>query len=409
MRLSDYKFRTLKNISEEEKSTNARLLIRWWFIDQTMSWVFNYLPLWLKVIKKIERIIREEIDSIWWQEILMSSLHPKDNWEITWRYDQYDALFKFKSFFWWIDYVLWPTHEEIISPLMKKHIISHKDLPTYIYQIQNKFRDEKRAKSWILRWREFFMKDLYSFHKDEKDLDEYYELVKKSYVNIFNKVWIWKKTFLTYASWWTFSKYSHEFQTITNAWEDNIYICDKCKIGINDEIITEQNICPECWNNNLKKDKSIEVWNIFKLKTRFSEPFKLFYTNVEWNSNPVIMWCYWIWIWRLMWTIVEVSHDDKWIIWPENIAPYKYVIVPIWKDLLKKADQIYNYLNKKWIEVILDDRNVSMWFKLNDSDLIWYPYKIVISDKTQALWDNIVEMISRKNWESVICDYKKIV
>jgi len=257
--------KTKKEAPKGEEAINAQLLIRAGFIDKLMAGVYTFLPLGMRVIKKIENIIREEMNAIGGQEILMPALQPKANWETTGRWKTYDALFRFTSHYSKNEYALGPTHEEIVSPLAKNFILSYKDLPVYVFQIQNKFRDEKRVKSGLLRGREFFMKDLYSFHKDEKDLDEYYEKAKQAYFNVFNRAGIDDSTFLTFASGGSFSKYSHEFQTLSEAGEDRIYICEKCKVAVNKEIIEEQGICPECGNKNLKEEKAIEVGNIFKL------------------------------------------------------------------------------------------------------------------------------------------------
>lgn len=408
MRLSQTFVKTKKQISWEEKSINAQLLQKAWFIHQLMAWVYSYLPMGFRVFKKIEAVVRDEMVKAWWEEVFLPSLQPKANWEQTWRWDTVDVLFKFTSFYTQRELALWSTHEEIVTPLLKDYVVSYKDLPRYVFQIQNKFRDEKRAKSWILRAREFVMKDLYSFHTSQEDLDRYYEIQKQAYINIYNRLWIWDITYLTFASWWTFSKYSHEFQTITDAWEDLIYLCEKCKVAINKEIIEEQKVCPECWNADLKEIKAIEVWNIFKLWSKFSDSFGFKYMDENNQEKPVIMWCYGIGLWRLMWAVVEASNDEKWIIWPEQIAPYKYVLVPIWNKWVEKWEEIYNYFIQKWEEIVIDDRNESPGFKFKDADLVWYPYQIVVSEKTLENWDNFVELVNRKTWEKKLIDYKKI-
>lgn len=396
MRLSRSFVKTQKTISSEEKSINAQLLIRGWFINQLMAWVYTYLPMWWRVFKKIENIIREEMNAIWWEEIFMPSLQPKENWEKTWRWEWLDVLFRFTTYYTKREIALWSTHEEVVAPLLKNYILSYKDLPRYVYQIQNKFRDEVRAKSWILRAREFFMKDLYSFHSSQQDLDEYYEKAIVAYNNIFQRCGIKDVTYKTYASWWTFSKYSHEFQTVTEAWEDLIYVCEKCHIAINKEIIEDQPNCPECWNTDLKQIKAVETWNIFKLGTKYSVPFELNFVDENNEKKPVIMWCYGIWLWRLLWTVVEVLHDEKGIVWPENLAPYKYVIIPIWDKGVEVGEKIYDYLTAKSQEVVIDDREASPGYKFKDADLIGYPYQIVVSDKTLENWENMVELIERK-------------
>lgn len=382
--------KTRREAPKDEEAVNARLLIRAGFIDKVMAGVYNFLPLGFRVFKKIENIIREEMNNAGGQEILMSSLHSKSNWEQTGRWENYDSLFRFTSFYSKIDYVLGPTHEEIISPLMGKFVFSYKDLPKYVFQIQNKFRDEKRAKSGLLRGREFFMKDLYSFHKDEADLDKYYEKVQKSYEKIFKAVGLEKLTYLTFASGGTFSKYSHEFQTLISAGEDIIFICNNCKIAVNKEIIGKQTPlvgeCPQCGNKNLKEEKAVEVGNIFKLKTKYSAPFNLKYKNEKGELRGVIMGCYGIGLNRLMGTIVEIFHDEKGIIWPESVAPFRAHLLELTaKNSKLKAfvDKIYNSLQKAGVEVLYDNRkDVTIGEKFADADLIGIPYRLVISEKT---------------------------
>lgn len=394
---------------KDEEAINARLLIMAGFVDKTMAGVYTFLPLGLRVFKKIENIIRNEMEALDGQEILMPSLQPKQSWEKTNRWKTYDSLFKFTSFYSKIDYALGPTHEEIISPLLAKFIFSYKDLPKYVFQIQNKFRDEKRAKSGLLRGREFFMKDLYSFHKDEVDLDSYYEKVKKSYEKIFKAVGLGDLTYLTYASGATFSKYSHEFQTITPAGEDIIYICDKCKIAINKEIINEQSICPQCGNKNLKEEKAIEVGNIFKLKTKYSEPFNLKYKNEKGIEKDVIMGCYGMGLNRLMGAIVETHYDEKGIIWPKEVAPFQAHLISVKCQVLsikKFSDKIYNSLQKSGVEVLYDDRKeATIGEKFNDADLIGIPYRLVISEKT----GNNVEIKKRNEKKTKLISEKELI
>jgi len=408
MRQSQLFTKTKRESPKDEESISARLLIRAGFIDKTMAGVYTFLPLGWRVFKKIENIIRKEIEALGGQEILMPSLQPKQNWDKTGRWETYDSLFKFTSFYSKIDYALGPTHEEIISPLLAKFIFSYKDLPKYVFQIQNKFRDEKRAKSGLLRGREFFMKDLYSFHKDEADLDKYYEKVKTTYQKIFKIVGLGDLTYLTYASGGTFSKYSHEFQTITPAGEDIIYICDKCGIAINKEIISEQNACPVCGNKNLKEEKAIEVGNIFKLKTKYSAPFNLKYKDEKGIENDVIMGCYGMGLNRLIGAIVEIHHNEKGIIWPEVVAPFKAHLMLLNNELgiRNKADKIYESLQKAGVEVLYDDRKeATTGEKFNDADLIGIPYRLVISEKT----GNKIEIKERSGKKTRLANEKEIL
>lgn len=387
LQLSKFPVKTLKTIPKVSDNKSTWFLLQWWFIRQEMAWVYNYLPLWLRVLKKIENIVRQEMNAIWAQEILMPSLWSKEHWTQTWRWDKVDVLFHLPA----SDnkeYALNPTHEEIVTPLMQEFIQSYKDLEFGVYQIQNKFRNEKRAKSWLLRWREFIMKDLYSFHKSEETLVEYYEMVKNAYVKIYERLWIWKDTYVTSASWWDFTTLnSHEFQTILPIWEDNIYICEDCNTSHNEEIVDVNNFtCSKCSSKNFRLEKASEVGNIFPLMTKFSNAFDVKYSDKEWKENIVYMWCYGIWVSRLMWVIAEYFCDDKWLVWPENLAPATHYIIVMWENL-DKALELSKKLEKEWWEVIIDDREKA-WFgqKASDADLLWIPNRIVISDKTLDLW-----------------------
>lgn len=277
------------------------------------------------------------------------------------------------------------THEEAVTPLAKKFVKSYKDFPFSLYQIQTKFRNEKRAKSGILRGREFLMKDLYSFHTNEEDLDAFYLKVKDAYFKIFERTGIKDKTFFTYAGGGDFSKYSHEFQTLTDAGEDNIYICDKCGIAVNEEIIEDlEGKCPQCGSSQLRQEKAVEVGNIFKLKNRFSDAFGFSFLDSDGKEKPVLMGCYGVGPSRLMGTVVELCGDEKGIIWPKEIAPFAIHLISLGESdsIQNKAKEIYDYLRKHKIEVLYDDRKESAGVKLKDSDLIGIPLRVVVSEKT---------------------------
>lgn len=394
MRQSELFPKTLREDPKDEVSANAKLLVRAGFIDKLMAGVYTYLPLGFRVLKKIENIIREEMETAGGQEILMPVLQPKENWQKTGRWDTYDTLFRFASHYSKNEYALGPTHEEIVSPLSGKFSLSYKNLPLYLFQIQTKLRDEKRVKSGILRAREFIMKDLYSFHSDEKDLDGYYEKMKTCYKNIFDKCGIGDKTYITFASGGSFSKYSHEFQAITDAGEDTIFVCDKCRTAINKEIIKEQSACPECGSKNLEEKKAIEVGNIFPLKTKYSEPFGLKFTDKDGHLKNVIMGCYGIGLGRLMGAVAEINYDEKGLIWPESITPFKIHLIEL-KGA--SAKDIYDDLIKAGAEVLYDDReDASAGEKFADADLIGIPYRVVVSEKTK---DKIE--IKKRNEKSV--------
>ena len=297
-----------KNITTDADSINAQLLSRAGFIQKQLSGVYNYLPLGLKVLRKIQQVIRQEMNAIGGQEILMPVLSQEESW-ITTKRQHMDVLFHLQSQA-GTSLVLNPTHEEIVTPLVKKHTLSYKDLPVAVYQIQDKFRDEPRAKSGLLRGREFNMKDLYSFHQDSKDLDSFYQTAQKAYFKIFSRLNL-EPTVLTFSSGGSFSKYSHEFQTISPTGEDTIHYCPKCKIAVNKEIIKEQPSCPQCHNHQLELKKSIEVGNIFKLGDKFSSAFNFSYQDKQGKTHPVIMGCYGIGPSRIMGAIAETSHDKN--------------------------------------------------------------------------------------------------
>jgi len=400
LQLSKFPIKTLKSAPKVSDNKSTSYLLQAWFIRQEIAWVYNYLPLWLRVLRKIENVIRQEMNSIWAQEILMWSLSNKESWEKTKRWDSVDVLFKFE-WAWGKEYWLNPTHEEVVTPLMQEFIQSYKDLENMaVYQFQNKFRNEKRAKSGLLRGREFLMKDLYSFHKNQDDLDTYFEEVRKAYLNVFSRLWIGDDTLYAFASWWAFSKYSYEFQTKLWIWEDNIYVCLDCKQAHNDEIVWENFECVNCKSNQYEIVKTSEVGNIFKLWTKFSDSFGLKYADSEWKTNSIIMWCYGIWVSRLMWVIAEYFMDDKGLVWPENIAPATHYIIVMWNNL-DKAISLSKDLESKWFEVIIDDRE-KVWFgqKASDADLLWIPNRIILSDKT--LEQGWYELKSRKSDETSI-------
>lgn len=385
MRQSELFTKTRKEAPSGETAKNAKLLIRAGYVDKLSAGVYSFLPMGLRVIRKIETIIREEMNKAGGQELLMPALHPKEIWETTGRWSTMTDLYKVSDTI-GRENALGPTHEEVIVPLVKQFISSYKDLPFAAYQFQNKFRMELRAKSGLLRGREFLMKDLYSFHQDEADLKFYYDIMKTAYGEIFKRAGIGHLTYLTFASGGTFSKFSHEFQTITDAGEDTIYLCDNCLVAVNKEIITEQSTCPQCGNKNLTEKKAIEVGNIFELKTKFSDPFDLKYKDEKGKLQPVVMGCYGIGLGRLMGTIVEVLSDKDGLVWPESVAPFRVHLVAVGEsDKVKEtSDKVYGELRNAAVEVLYDDRDVSAGVKFADADLIGIPYRVVVSEKTLA-------------------------
>jgi prolyl-tRNA synthetase len=400
MKQTDLLTKTVKDNPKDEVSLNAKLLARGGFVDKVASGIYTYLPLGLRVIEKIKMIVREEMNSFGAQEILMPSLLPKDNWEKTGRWN-IPEMYKIHD----ENLGLGWTHEEIITPLMKKHILSSHDLPKGIYQIQSKFRNEPRAKSGVLRGREFLMKDLYSFHNTDESLDEYYELVQKAYVRVYDRCGLGDITYLTLASGGAFTNgFSHEFQTLTSAGEDIIYICKECGAAINKEIF--KNECA-CGCKDFKEEKSIEVGNIFKLGTKYSDIFDL----KDENGKSLIMGCYGIGISRLMGTIVEAFNDEKGIIWPKSVAPFSVHLVSLDMgnpEVKIRAEQIYSILQNSKLEVLYDNRDEkTAGEKLNDCDLIGIPLRVVVSQKT--LKEESVEFKKRGEEKTELVKIKELI
>ena len=415
MRLSQLFTKTNKIIPADEMSFNARVLMQAGFIDKLAAGVYTYLPLGLRVLKKIEGIIRQEMNAMGGQEILMPALTPKKNWEVTNRWNNFDALFKLAGGD-GHEYALGATHEEVVVPTVQQHVFSYKDLPVYVYQIQNKFRDEKRAKSGLLRGREFIMKDMYSFHADEADLNDFYKDMQKSYFRIFERCGLLDKTYLTFAAGGSFSKYSHEFQTLTSAGEDEIHICSNCNIAVNQAIIADlKNQCPNCGNDKLRAAQAIEVGNIFRLKDKFSAPFHCDYTNETGNKKPVFMGCYGIGLGRLLGTIAEVCHDEKGLVWPREVAPATVHLVAVNSpDVAENnkikltAEKIYKDLLAGGVEVIFDDRDeASTGEKFADADLLGCPLRLVVSER--SLNNDSVEVKKRNEEEKELVKLNKII
>lgn len=389
-----------KEAPKEEVAANARFLMRAGFVDKLMAGVYSYLPLGLRVVKKIENVIREEIETLGAAEILMPALHPKSIWEETGRWQKMEGiLYKIKDSE-GKEYGLGPTHEEIITDIVRKNIISYKDLPFALYQIQTKFRDEPRAKSGLLRGREFAMKDLYSFHSSGEDLAEYYEKAKKAYLKIFKRCGL--DAFVVEASGGAFTKeYSHEFMVETTAGEDVTFLCPSCGFAQNKEIakVSAGDKCPKCAKGKIEEAKTIEAGNIFKLGTKFSSDLKAHFTDKDGRQKPLVMGCYGIGVGRIMATAVEVHNDGKGIIWPKEIAPFSVHLLALFgkekKETVKKeAEKIYETLLAKGIETLYDDReDKSAGEKFADADLIGIPLRAVVSERT--LEKKSVEMKER--------------
>lgn len=406
MRQSHLFTKTRREVPKDETSKNAELLIRAGFIQKMQAGVYSYLPLGERVIEKIKNIIRHEMNAIGGQEVHLASLQEKEMWSKTGRWDDavVDNWFKTKLKN-DTELGLGFTHEEPLTTLLKDHIRSFRDLPVYIYQFQTKFRNEKRAKSGILRGREFLMKDLYSFSKTEDGRAQFYEKAKEAYVRIFEKAGIGDKTFVTFASGGSFAQFSHEFQMLTDAGEDSIFVDKEKKIAVNKEVYNDEVLAQlGLKKENLVEVKAVEVGNIFNLGTKFSEPLDLVFQDEEGAMQPVIMGSYGIGVPRLMGAIVEASNDDNGIIWPRSVAPFDVHIIHVTgsEETAARAERLYRSLQDAGYEVLYDDRAVARaGEKFADADLIGIPTRIVVSDKNISGPDGnpMLEVKDRKTGE----------
>ncbi len=387
MRQSQLFTKTRKEDPKDEVAKNAKLLIRAGFINKEMAGVYSYLPLGLRALEKVKNIIREEMNEVGGVEVQMTTLQNSELYEKTNRWDDevVDNWFKteLKS---GGKIGLGLTHEEAITAMLAGQVSSYKDLPVAVYQIQKKFRNEIRAKSGIMRGREFMMKDLYSFHANEEDLNDFYDKVKGAYERIFERVGLADTTYFTFASGGIFSKYSHEFQTLSEAGEDTIYVCEEKKFAINKEVLDEE-ILSEFGisQDDLVEKRAIETGNIFKLGTRYSEPLGLKFVDENGESKPVIAASYGLGVDRLLGTIAEVFADDRGLIWPKSVAPYlvHLVWIPGEGSVSRElADKLYDSLTEAGVEVLYDDRVASAGEKFAEADLLGLPYRVIVSDKT---------------------------
>ena len=405
MRLSKTFIKTLRDAPKDETAKNGALLTRAGYIHKEMAGVYDYLPLGLRVIENIKNIIRDELNKLGCEEVLMSALQNPEPWEKTGRFSDQEVDIWFKTELSSGGQLgLAPTHEEPITEMLKSYISSYKDLPLYVYQFQTKFRNELRAKSGILRGREFLMKDLYSFHTNEEDLDEFYGKVEGAYRKIFDRLGIGDCTFETFASGGIFSKYSHEFQTFLPVGEDTVYYNGDKSVVLNKEVLNDEVLADlGVTREELTETTAAEVANIFKLKFKYSEPLGLKFSDESNGQKIVYMGCYGIGVSRLMGVIAEKFADDKGLVWPESIAPYKYHLVAIGENGIAEAEKFYGAHRD---EVLYDDRDLRPGEKFADAELIGLPYRVVISDRTLA--DGCAEITDRKTGESRLVDIHEI-
>lgn len=403
MRLSKLFTKTSKTVPADEVAKNAQLLIRAGFIHKEMAGVYVYMPLGLKVLENIKRIVREEMNAVGGQEVMMTTLQPKEIWEKTDRWDdaKVDNWFKTKLVN-GTELGVGFTHEEPIVDMVSGYVNSYKDLPFSVYQIQNKFRNELRAKSGLLRGREFLMKDMYTFSRDQEQHMNEYEKVVKAYYKVFDRLGIGNITYRTHADGGVFTpRFSDEFQTISDMGEDIIYVDESKKIAINESVFTDENISKLGLNkNDLVQKKGSEVANTFHLESKYTDALGLYYTDEKGERQSIIMGCYGIGVSRLMGVIAELFSDDKGLVWPESIAPAEVYLVSIGSEAaIDHCDELYSQFISAGIEVLYDDRNVRPGQKFTDSELMGIPYCVTVSDRT--LDSNTYEFTERKSGQKM--------
>ncbi len=382
MRISKLFTKTLKNAPADEVSKNAQLLIRAGYVYKEMAGAYAYLPLGLRVLEKIKRIVREEMDAIDSNELVMTTLQRKEVWEKTtrWSDDVVDVWFKTRlkddtelGLGW--------SHEEPIVEMLNHYVQSYKDLPLSLYQFQTKMRNELRAKSGIMRGREFVMKDMYSMHATAEDLEQYYNQTIEAYKRVYARLGIGDETYVTFASGGAFTKFSHEFQTICDAGEDIIYLHREKNVAVNEEVLDDAVKELGVQKEELEKVKTAEVGNIFNFGTQKTDEMGLRFTDSDGKEKSLYLGSYGIGVTRVMGVIVEKMSDDKGIVWPENIAPYHVYLVSIGKKGSEKADELYKELKKAGVEVLYDDRDERAGMKFADADLLGIPWRVTVSDR----------------------------
>jgi prolyl-tRNA synthetase len=408
MRMSQSFVKPTKTLVGEGESLNYQLLTRGGFVDQLMAGAYTYLPLGLRVLRKIEQVVREEMNQLGADEILMPTLHPKAPWVTTGGWDSIDVLFKVKSRT-GNDYALGQSEEEVVTPLVMQRAQSYKQFPIKVYQIHWKYRDELRAKSGIMRGREFLMKDMYSFHTDQKDFEKFYQEAKEAYLRIYKRLGLVAK--VTEASGGAFTtKVSYEFMVLTDAGEDDILYCEKCDFCVNAEIATvkEGEECPRNKDGDLKLARASEVGNVFDLGQKYGKDFDLGFVDAEDKKQYPVMGCYGIGISRAMGVIAEKHADERGIVWPVSVAPAEVHLVRLGDDeaVVKAADKLYQELGAAGREVLYDDRDESAGVKFADADLVGVPWRVTVSKKTLA--ENSAELKRRDSLESKLVKLEKV-
>lgn len=405
MRLEQSFIKTLRDAPKEETARGAQYLSRAGYVHKELAGVYDYLPLGLRVLENIKNIIRDELNRIGGQEVMMTTLQNPELWQKTDRWDikKMDIWFKTELAAGG-ELGLAPTHEEPITEMMKTYIKSYKDLPFSAYQFQTKFRNELRAKSGIMRGREFLMKDMYSFASNQADHDVFYHQVEDAYKRIYNRLGLGDCTYQTFASGGVFSKYSHEFQTIIEVGEDTIYYNHDKSVVLNEEVLVPE-VLEELGvkREELQSTRAAEVGNIFTLKDKYSAPLGLDFMDKDGEQKPVLMGCYGIGVSRVMGVIAEKFADDKGLVWPESVAPYRYYLIGIGENGMAKAEEVYQGREE---EILFDDRDLRPGEKFADSELMGIPYRVVISDKT--LTNQQAEVTNRATGETTMVNLAEI-
>ncbi len=401
MRISHLFTKTLKQAPADEVAKNAQLLIRAGYIHKEMAGVYAYLPLGLRVLEKVKQIVREEMDAVGGQEVMMTTLQPREIFEKTDRWDdkKVDNWFKTKLVN-GSELGMGLTHEEPIVDMLSSYVNSYKDLPLSVYQIQSKFRNELRAQAGLLRGREFVMKDMYSFARSQEEHEAIYEEIAAAYVRVYERLGIGDITYRTYADGGIFTKrFSDEFQMLSDIGEDTIYVDEERKIAVNQEVIDDPRLDDhDVDKTKLREHSAIEVGNIFPLESKYTDALGVFYTDADGKQQPIIAGCYGIGVSRLVGALAEHFADEKGLVWPENIAPYRVYLVSIGEKGTAEADNMYKDLTAKGIEVLYDDRDERPGTKFADAELLGIPYMLTISDR--AIEAGVFEVTTRSTGET---------
>lgn len=410
MRLSQNFTRTLKEAPADEVARNAQLLIRAGFVYKVMAGVYAYTPLGLRVVENIKQIVREEMNGLDAQELIMTNLQPKEPWDMTTRWDEKVVDIWFKTHLQdGTELGLAWSHEEAILDMMRQYVKSYKDLPIKVYQFQTKLRNEVRAKSGIMRGREFLMKDMYSLHTSAEDLDAFYKATIDAYMRVYARLGVGDDTYVTFASGGAFTKFSHEFQTVCAVGEDTIYLHRGKNIAVNEEVLNDGTLAElGISRDELEEVKSVESGNIFNFGTEKCEQMQIFFTDQEGRQQPAYLGSYGIGITRMMGILVEKFADERGIVWPEAVAPAKVYLIRIGgEEATQEADRLYEELEPKGVAVIYDDRDERPGVKFADAELMGIPYRVTVSDRNLA--EGKYEITIRNSGETILLTREELL